>query len=409
MYKKIFEFILYLIQKTVSSEPATLDYEKKWKYDKETLNVIDTGYGFNIDYWNPFVRGLDWILSWIPIYDEEPTIDPAEYAHTLEGLYAKYIPREAANTTCLTDFFLNDTGSFFVKDNVVDFSMLEAYEVREGFERYGGKVFIFNGKIDHYEYMGNRYDGDDARMDKIIRATLCLQLMVRYHALKVHLNSSQRGVYAFYGKYGKNHLLKDLLYLMTFEALEVNRRIPILVSPHGIVARLFALNTESFTRLLHDILQEPAFDREELLGYAGTVWNTELVKYAAIVDEFIDTFDISDEEKLNVANYFITATAAHDLVGDSQLRNMVVSSFFLSKVYKERPGFESKLDSDLLVSLLLSVSGRQPLCVDPCTDNVFDDITQRENWKKFRERLINEFPNEKSWFLPAYFEISVGF
>lgn len=406
MYKKVFEFILYIIQNSISSEPTVLDYDKKWKHDKETLDVIDTGYGFNIDKWDTSVKVLDYILSWIPIYDEEPTIDPTLYQSTLEELYSKYIPRDAVNTTSLIDFFMNDTGSFFVNNNVVDFSHLEAYDTREGFYKYGGKVFINNGKIDYYEYLGVRYEGNDELMDKIIRATLCLELMVRYHALKIHINSSQRGIFNFYEKYDKNHVLKDLLYLITFKALDVNRRIPILVSPHGIVSRLFGLTNESFTKLLHDILQEPAFSREELLGHPGTVWNDELTKYAAIVDEFIDTFEISDEEKLDLSNYFIMATAGHNQYGDSQLHNMVVTSFFLSKVYKQQPGYESALDSDLLVTLLLTVSGRQPLCVDPATDNIFSDLRQRENWKKFREQL-NKYPD--TWYNPKFFETSVGF
>ena len=108
---------------------------------------------------------------------------------TLEGLYSKYIPRDAVNTTSLIDFFMNDTGSFFVKDNIVDFSYLENYDTREGFYKYGGKVFIKNGKIDYYEYLGVRYESNDELMDKIIRATLCLELMVHYHALKIHINS----------------------------------------------------------------------------------------------------------------------------------------------------------------------------------------------------------------------------
>lgn len=407
-YETIFEWILWIIQKTSSSGPTTLDYEKKWKHDKETLDKIDTGYGFYIDEWDISVRTLDYILSYIPIYDEEATIDPAVYSKTLEGLYAEFIPSESVDASSLIDFFLNNAGSFYVKDNVVDLSKYEEYEVRDKYERYGGKVYIADGKIDKYEYMGKTYDGNDQKMDKIIRATLCLDLMVHQHALNVHLNSSQRGVYKFYERYSKDHQLKDLLYLISYEALQVNRRIPILVAPHGIVARLFSLTTPAFTRLLHEVLQKPAYSRQDMLGHPNTEWNKQLTKYAQIIDKYVDTFDISDEEKQEISDFMIMATAVHGLMGDSQLHAMVVSQFFLPSVTIESPGFVSKLQVDLLVTLLLSVSGRQPLCVDKSVDAVFVNKEQRNHWIEFRKTLLREYPN-RTWFDPTSFELSVGY
>lgn len=409
MYKKVFEFILYLIQHTTSSEPTILDHEKKWKHDKETLDVIDTGYGFNIDQWDISVKCLDYILSWIPIYDEEPTIDPMINKVNLEKLYSKYIPPEAVDATSLIDFLMNNTGSYFVKDNIVDFSVLESYSVRPGYHRYGGKVYLKNGEIDYFEYLGNRYEANNQLIDKIIRSTLCMVLMIKLHALKTHLCTSQKSLYKFYGKYDKDHTLAPFLQLCTFENLKVNRKIPILVSDHGLVARLFAFTNESFNRLLYETLQEESFNREEILGNPNTEWHKQLSKYSEIVDNYIDTFDISVDDKLELSNFFISSTAIHNMVGDSTLAATVISTFFLPAVYIDNPGFVSNLQVNLLVTLLLTVSGRQPLCIDTCCENVFENETQRKNWIQFRENLLNEFPDNNFWFNIRTFECSIGF
>jgi hypothetical protein len=410
MYKKVFEFILYLIQHSVSSEPTVLDHEKKWKHDKETLDVIDTTYGFNIDRWDISVKCLDYILAWIPIYDEEPTIDPTVNIKTLNEEYGKYITSESVEINSLIDFLINNTGSYFVKDGVADFSALEKYEVRPSFEKYGGIVFINkDNQIDHYEYLGVRYEADNKKIEQIIWASMGFILMVKLHALRIHLTTSQKVVYYLYEKYDKNHDIADLLQLITYDCLNVNRRIPILVSDHGIVARLFSFTNESFNQLLHDTLQESWLSREELLGNPGTVWYDQISRYATLVDDFIDTFNISDEEKHFISDFFIASSACHNQWGDSMLYSQTISNKFLPKIYAEHPGFVSKLDQTLLITLLMSVSGNHPLCVDPMTDNVFTNKVQREQWKKFRERLISEYSGKKLWLDGMKLEISVGF
>jgi hypothetical protein len=408
-YETIFEWILWIIQKTAANGPTTLDYEKKWKHDKETLDVINTGYGFNIDKWDNSVKVLDYILSYIPIYDEEATIDPAINITVLKNEYGKYIPSESVDVNSLIDFLINNTGSYFVKDGVADFSALELYEVRSGFNKYGGKVFIKNNQIDYYEYLGVRYDADDKKMEQIIWASMGFMLMVKLHALRTHLCTSQKGVYYFYDKYDKDHEIADLLQLITYECLAVNRRIPILVSDHGIVSRLFGFTTSCFNQLLHDTLQESYLSREEIVGNPGTVWYEQISRYANMVDAFIDTFNIPDEDKLFISNFFIASSACHNQWGDSLLYSQTISNKFLPKIYKEHPGYVSKLDQNLLITLLMSVSGNHPLCVDPITDNIFNNPIHKENWKIFREKLISEYSGKNLWLDGTKLEISVGF
>lgn len=407
-YEKLFQFILYIIKKSTIDAPLVLDYTKSWKWDKDTLDEIDTSYGFIIDEWDYGVRALDYILSWIPIYDEEATIDPNVNEQQLKNLYGKYVPSESVDTVSLIDFLVNNVGSYFVDNGVADFSWLEVYDVREGFERYGGKVFIVDGVINHYEYLSVRYEADNKNIEQIIWASMGFVLMVKLHALSIHLNTSQKGVYHFYDKYDKDHELAPLLYLITYRALDVNRRIPILVSNHGLVARLFAFTPDAYNQILHTILENKCLCREELLGYHGTIWNKKMTKYASIVDEYIDTFDISDDEKLYLSNFMISVTAGHNNFGDSMLYLSVISERFLPKIYSSNPGYVSVLDQNLLTSLLVSVSGRCPVIVDSVLDNVFINPTQKQHWKNFREKLLFSFNNE-SWFDINSFEISVSF
>lgn len=406
-YESLFKFILYMIKKTTSSEPVLLDYDKTWKGEVEVLDEIDTTYGFNIDRWDYGVKALDYIMSWIPIYDDEATIDPCLNEQHLNSLYGKYVPSESVDTNTLIDFLLNNTGSYFLNDGVVDFSWLEQYEVRDGFERYGGKVFIRDGVIDHFEYLGNRYEADDKNMERVIWSSMGFVLMVKLHALSVHLNTSQKGVFHFYEKYGKDHILGPLLHLLTFKALDVNRRIPILVSNHGLVSRLFAFTPASYDQILHSVLTSPPLTREQLLGYPETEWYKQMTTYARIVDDYINTFDISDEEKLYLSNYMLSVTASHNQWGDSMLFSMTVSCKLLPKIYTANPGWISELDQSLLTTLLLSVSGRHPVMVNPVTDNVFIDPIQKANWAHFRQQL-NDYP-DNNWFIVKTFEISVGF
>ena len=414
IYQKILNAIFWII-KTVSPDIGPqITGENKWRKDNEKLIPIDSGYGFQLDYWDTGINILSSALSFIPVYDIKPTLNPEFTECHLSNQYGSRVPSESADIDNLTDFLVNNTGSYFLKhiiDDIymVDLSDFEQYEVREGLERYGGKVFIENNKIIGYEYQGQSYKADNKRMDLIIRATLCLKMMAEIHAIKIHLCNAQRKTLEYYNKYQEDSPLADFLAISTFGVLDVTRRIPILISPDGgLVVRLFGLTIESYQQIFQHILAQPAFTREDILGEKGTIWHKELSTYSMMVDKLLESFTDNKEEALDLANFFITSTAVHNQFGDSQIYAMTVSSFFLSKVYVEHPGFISTLDQDILMVLLYSVSGRYPLITDKSTNLMFSDLKQRQAWTDFQDEIKEEY-STNTWFDGNSFEISTGF
>jgi hypothetical protein len=412
-YNGFFELVLWVIKLITPTQGPEITNENKWRPNNFKPDKIDTGYGFPIDQWSTSIKFLDSLFYHIPIYDSEPTIDPQTCKEYLDRTYGNRVPIESNDPVDLITFLTKDTGSYFLKsldDNtyVVDFSDYEQYNVRDGLEKYGGKVFIRDDQIVGYEYLGEKYSSTNQRMDKIIRSSLCLKMMVQYHALRIHLCTAQRKTYEYYDKYDENHPLAEFLYLSTYATFDVNRRIPILVSPHGLVVRLFGLTQESYQQLLNDILAQSEFSRKEILGQKGTVWNKEMSKYTELVDNLISEFTEDEIEREDLANFFITASAMHNQFGDAQIYGMTISRFFLPKVYIERPGFVSNLDQNLLIILLISVSARYPLIIDEHTPDIFSNLKQRKAWEKFQKEIMDNYPN-KNWFDVRSMEISVGF
>lgn len=412
IYQTLLNAIFWII-KTVSPDngPELVD-DNRWKKNDE-IEFIDSGYGFKLDYWDTSVNFLTYALSCIPIFDIEPTINPEFTECYLSNQHGSRVPIESQDIHDLTDFFINNTGSYFLKKNqddifVADFSDFEQYPVRSGLERYGGKVFIKDNKIIGFEYQGQNYSADDRRMDLIIRSTLCLNMMVSMHAIKIHLCNAQRKTVEYYTKYSKDSSLADFLTISTFAVLDVTRRIPVLVSPSGLVARLFGLTTESYQSIFENILASPSFSRQDILGQEGTIWYDELSKYSRMVDKMLESFTEDKDEALELANFFITSTAVHNQFGDAQIYAMTVSKFLLPKVYIDKPGFISKLDQDILLVLLYSVTARYPLIIDESTNLIFKDLKQKQAWSEFQDEINKEY-RSLNWFDPKDFEISTGF
>lgn len=413
VYRKLFDLILWLIRVVTPSEGPKLNTIEKWRPHNTKPDQIDTTYGFPIDRWDKSIKILDIILSYIPIFDIEPDINPALSEDGLDKEYGDRVPSESADPDNLVDFLLNNTGSYFLeleRDDVyvADFSDYEQYEVRPGLEKYGGKVFIKDGQITGYEYQNQKYPSDDQRLNKIIRATLCIKMMVEMHALRTHLCTAQRKTFEYYDKYNENHPLADFIYLSTYAVFDVNRRIPVLVGPHGLVVRLFALTQESYQQLVQNILAQSDFSRKEMLGNENTVWNKSIIEYIKLVDRFVSKLTKDEDERNDLANFFITSTALHNQFGDSQIYGMTISKFFLPKVYIQNPGFISKLDQDLLLSLLYAVTPRYPLIIDEKTSEVFSNPEHKEAWIEFQKGILEKYA-DNSWFDMRTAEISVGF
>jgi hypothetical protein len=417
LYERLINIILWLIKAITPEQGPTLSTTDKWNPTNKNHNQQDTGYGFYIDYWPTSVKILDYILSKIPIFDIEPTIDPILATEYLDKTYGDRVPEESKNYNSLTEFIVQNTGSYFLKlesgcdcNYILDLSDYEQYEVRENTEKYGGKVFIRNNQIVCFEYLGQKYLANDQRIDRIIRATLCLHIMVTTHALRIHLCTSQRKTFEYMNKYPANHLMADFLYLSTYAAFDVNRRIPVLVGDHGLVVRLFSLKQSSYRQLVRNTLAQRAFIREEILGEPGTIWNKDITKYAKLVDELVYGLGkgMPKEELEDLSNFFLTASALHNQCGDSQTYAMTISHFLLPKVYIDKPNLISKMDQDLLIALLYSVTPRYPLIIDEDTAKVFADPEQRKLWENFQQKIVQQYTTP-SYFSPLNFEISVGF
>lgn len=413
LYQTLINIILWLIRMVTPSEGPVINNKEKWRSKGSKINLLDTGYGFSVDKCDTSVKILDTILKHIPIFDMSPNIDPEITKSHLDKEYGSRVPSEAINPKSLTDFLVNNTGSYFLElqgddTYVADFSNYEKYEVRPGFERYGGKVFIKNNKIIEYEYQGHKYPANDQKMDNIVRSTLCLKLMVEMHALRIHLCTAQRKTFEYHNKYTTEHPLADFLYLSTYGVMDVNRRIPILVGPHGLVIRLFALTKKSYQQLIKNILVQSDFSREEILGSEGTVWNKSITEYTNLVDKFISKLTNDQDERTDLANFFIASTALHNQFGDAQTFAMTISNFFLPKIYTHKPGFISKLDQNLLIALLYAVSPRYPLIIEESTAEIFSKPEHKEAWKIFQKDIL-EYYETGGWFDMRTAEISVGF
>lgn len=415
LYQLLLKSILWVIKIVTPSQgpEIILTNEKKWRPNGLKPKRIDTKYGFPIDRWDKSIQGLDGFLSMIPVFDLEAEVDPELTRDHLDQKYSSRVPTESKDPKSLTDFLVNNTGSYFLelRENdmyVADFSDYEQYQVRHGYEKYGGKVFIKDGQIIEFEYQGKKYPGNDQHMDKIVRATLCIKLMVEMHALRTHLGTSQRKIYEYSDKYDENHPLADFLYISTYSGLDVNRRIPILVGFHGLVVRLFALTEGSYQQLLKNTLAKDAFSREEILGTEGTAWNKNIIGYVKLIDNFISGLTKDENEQKDLSNFFIAATALHNQFGDAQTYSMVVSKFFLPKIYTKNPGFISSLDQNLLIGLLYAVTPRYPLIIDETTPKIFTNHEQRKHWKTLQKAILENY-EVAGWFDPKTMETSVGF
>ena len=155
-------------------------------------------------------------------------------------------------------------------------------------------------------------------------------------------------------------------------------------------------------------MASPSFSRQDILGQEGTIWYDELSKYSRMVDKMLESFTEDKDEALDLANFFITSTAVHNQFGDAQIYAMTVSKFLLPKVYIDKPGFISKLDQDILLVLLYSVTARYPLIIDESTNLIFKDLKQKQAWSEFQDEINKEY-RSLNWFDPKDFEISTGF
>ena len=411
--------LLKLVSKLIDiGTPTSLELadDDPWQEIKETE---DKGL-YVIDRQAPSSKIIEQILKCVPIRDHTADVDLSVASAEIKNSVGDRIPSEVTNPVSLEHFLTKATGSFFLQKAdggltwFADFSDYERYEVREVYERYGGFVYL-NGekKIHSITYLGENYlvnsEGYE-RVELIVKSTICLKLLVELHALRVHLATSEATVLKVRNKYTDiRESSTQFFKIATFNALGANRKIPVLIGDVGLVIRIIGLTPESYVDFCQNSINKGKFSREQILGTENTVWRESMKLYSLAVDKLIDHFFPTETKnnKIEIANFFISVTALHNQFGDVQLGSMVISGFFLPKIYKNAPGLISSQDKDLLKSLLVAVGIKCPKIGDKDIVDFFDRETDRIAWKEYVDAV--SYHSNDNWFQPSNFETSVGF
>jgi len=365
---------------------------------------------------------------------EKDLININELSDDVKTSYGNRIPVEATHPESLEDFLLEKSGSFFLRrgnDNeyVVDFSRYEQYEVRDGFERYGGVVTIKDGKIKNIKYMGKIYytvSKNYARIESIFKATLFIVMVLEIHAIRIHVLTSQdfavwardrfRQEVSCLNDVKKMNPIAKILLLFTLGTLSTHSRITSLLEPNALGHKISALTEKSFIKLGRDSILKGYFLKEEILGIDGTVWNRQITPYWHSVNKMMKKFftkDIYKEEREryninSLTNFAVVVTALHNQFGDSQLHSMSMSGFFPPKIYKKNFEKISKNDCIILQTLLVGIGASIP----QIGDNMFRTYFSENNgyyqkyWNIFIDEVISQ--SDFDWFSPKNFEVSAG-
>jgi len=401
--ESIIKIILWVIrQSNTQQDDKITQIPRQWGIK----NTIMTPYGYEVDEYPYTSQLIDKIFKYIPISDGKPTYNPTNY--DLDSIHTR-IPVEANKYKSLIDF-INTNGGFLLKPEgeymVIDLSEYEKYSVRPEFYKYGGKIYIKNDQIIKYVYLKEEYPSDSIMMEHIIKASLCLKIMVELHAIRIHICTVQRKTIEYMKKYTESSDIFDLLYLLTYGTLKINRNVNVLISPYGLFGRLYGLTTESYNDLITEKIHLPPLSISEIVPSNDTQWSYLMTKYINIVKQFVGKYMGEDDPRYTqICDFFVISTAAHNQFGDAEMYTMAVSGFFITKVYINNPGFISEVDKQILDTLLVSVSNRFPCIDDPSLNVLFKN--HEKDWIEFTDQ-IKSFPST-NWFNPSYFETSVSF
>lgn len=366
--------------------------------------------GYHIVSHPKIIKTLQYLIRKLPHEVYEPTINPLDISTDLYIKYFHQLPEESTYTT-LVEFYLYSTGSYYLRPSdlpqytyMVDFTDLEQYPVRDEFYAYGGKWYFHQHKLVYAIQYGQPLEFPLA--EYILRASTSLKLTVDMHAIRIHICSSQPQAIE-YRKISKHNKITDILNILTLDAFEVNSRIPILIEPYGLAHRLYAFTDQGYINYLNDALSQPPLTGKEIYGYPETPWNIEITKYANGVRELLINLDTPHDMLENLVEYMVICTAMHNQFGDKEVYSTVIDGLFIPKIYKNGPGLLSKLDVDLLCTLLVAVSPRYPKIGDPEVLNGFRDSNDKQAWIDWVFKTLSTH-NER-WFSPQFFETSVGF
>lgn len=288
---------------------------------------------------------------------------------------------------------------------IADFSRYEKYDVKLGFYKYGGKVYltVTNDKpmITKIEYQGHIYDGDNELMNYIVRSTLCIVIVMEMHYITSCLKISQTKAVNYMNCFKFDDPISDLLYMLSFNVLKSNRKLSYILDFDGLLNKLFAFTQSSYIDLLEQTIESQTFD---IYGSKGTKWNEQMVNYSDKVRSFVREI-VPDDIVHEITYYMVTVTAFHNQTGDAQVFSLIISDFLLPKVYKAKPGSICTQDRKIISALIQR--GTFPQLNDSdLGKKIFRLKGHEQAWERFRLQIDKD--PEVNWFVPKYFEVSAG-
>lgn len=376
-------------------KPITITYKTKY---------------YGLDYTTKLNTFTAWLLQILtPSYDNTQRKKLNEWSILSQYSIGKDLPAERETIESLEDSLWNKTNSFFLKNNgdywIADFSYMESYEVRPGFYKYGGKIFMQEGKIIKVEYQNNTYEEVTYWLDQVLRSTLSIALVIDMHLSKVHLMTAQNFSVKWYNEIPADDPRVPLLKVLTFGTFAINRAIGTIFP---VVSNLTAFTPDAFNKYIDDRYAKGPMTMNEIMGTVGTAWNKKMIEYRSHVDEFLTELGLikveDDEDPTYLRTFFLTVTAGHDQFGDCTIDNLVVSYNFPPKVEKDKEGTLTELEVEQLRLIAYLVSPKPPRFAQEAWIKTFPE-DKKEACEKFRNYMENHEPN---WFNPALFEISVA-
>jgi hypothetical protein len=142
----------------------------------------------------------------------------------------------------------------------IDVSEFEKCSVRDGYEKYGGKLLASPDKqIISIEFDGKTYKPTDPGYERaamIFRSTIVVVMTAKEHLAGVHLVKANNCSIAFVSHLKDSHPLFNLIKPHIYGTLEVNFRASSALAPYGgIVSRAFAFDEKAWTPLLESSIK----------------------------------------------------------------------------------------------------------------------------------------------------------
>mgnify|MGYP001049090190 CR=1 FL=1 len=366
-----------------------------------------------------------------------------EAGNIIKNNIGRRLPIEMGNKESLHQFLMN-SGSFLLESSmsndkwILNMSEYEQYKVRDGFETYGGCVTLNSKEIINVVYKGRLYNKSSEDFDKIlniVRSTLFVKIAVEIHAIRIHLCTAQRFALWTSARYSNSssdtkflsdlplknshryEAQRDLLKIFTFNVLNINSYISLLIEVNGIAHHLTAFEEESYLQFCKNAYAKGHFKRQELLGSPKTSWNKNIKIYIEdcehLIMDFFTRNDLQGDMDIscdNLVDAIITSTLLHNVVGDDLVYAMSVSGFMPPKLHQQNHELMRKDDCKLLEALLYIITTRIPLLSSPKFLKHFerhDDKYQRA-WNAFVDNINEDFQHVK-WMDIDKIEISVGY